>query len=558
VFAKLFDGLNDRLGYRALWAQFSSESIPGGARMAYVFGAAILGLLLIQGTTGIVLALHYAPSATSAWESVFYIETKVVAGSLIRAVHHHGASFIVIMVILHMLQVIYYQAYQKPREVTWLLGLVLMLLLLAFALTGYLLPWDERGYGATQVATGLVSLTPGLGESLRQILLGGKGYGHHTLTRFYAIHIVILPLCLLSVLALHLWSRSRHGLASRSSRGQDSEPAVAGRYWPDQVFRSFLFTCAVFALLIAYSASHPAPLMAPADPATSFPARPEWYFLPLFQLLKTDLFSGSRELLGSHALPTLLFIALMSLPFFDKQGQAQWRRKFVLGAVALTLLCAFGLAMAAHSDDRSDEQFNNETILGEHRARVARRLAAKGIPGAGAAAMMRRSAFAGEQIYRQRCAECHDGDERKAPDLKGYLSVEWVASLIKDPNHDRFFGRTKLGQEKLMEATSLKEKSRQAIAHFLLGSGSEQARSKGKSLFDKKGCGDCHGLEPDLLGDGPNLQGYGTDKWLEMTIGRPGGLLRYCESSEMPAFEDELSKDEMTAIIAWVKTLRRP
>ncbi|MDF1664171.1 MAG: cytochrome b N-terminal domain-containing protein, partial [Planctomycetota bacterium] len=152
---KVLAALNDRLQLGALSKRFSSETISGGPRFAYVFGGALVMVLGLQFATGIVLALHYSPSATSAWESVFFIETQVVLGSLIRGLHHHGASIIVVLVVAHLLQVIFYRAYRKPREVTWYLGIGLLLLLFAFALTGYLLPWDERGYGATRVATGL-------------------------------------------------------------------------------------------------------------------------------------------------------------------------------------------------------------------------------------------------------------------------------------------------------------------------------------------------------------------------------------------------------------------
>jgi ubiquinol-cytochrome c reductase cytochrome b subunit len=545
VIRRLLAGIGERLGAPNFTQKFSQETLPNGPRLAYVFGGALLLVLLFQLTTGLVLAFHYSPSGITAWESVFFIETKVVAGSLIRAMHHHGASAIVLLVLAHLLQVIFYQSYRKPRELTWFLGLMLMGLLFAFALTGYLLPWDERGYGATRVATGLISLTPFVGEPLRQVVLGGNGYGHLTLTRFYAIHVILLPLSFIAILGLHLWSRSRHGLTGRGA-------GLPSPYWPGQVFRTFLFGCIVLSVLIAFSASHPAPLTAPADPATSYPARPEWYFLPLFQLLKTDLFKGSREVLGSHGLPTALIFGLMALPFFDRQGSPAWRRKLILGAVALVLLSAFGLSIAALNDDRSDEQFKNEMVLGDERARVAMGLAKKGIPPSGALTMMRRSPWNGEKIYHQLCAECHQGAKRKAPDLKGYMSVEWVAELIKNPSHERFFGLTKLGKEKAMDAYPLKESSRRALAKYLLHIGTKEEQAKGLKIFTKKGCVDCHETHPELVSDGPNLHAYGSPGWLALTVGRPKGFMRYGERSEMPEFAGRLSKDEMAAIVKWL------
>lgn len=552
---KVLAALNDRLQLTPLSNRFSAETVSGGPRFAYVFGGALLMVLGLQFATGIVLALHYSPSATSAWESVFFIETQVVLGSLIRGLHHHGASIIVVLVVAHLLQVIFYRAYRKPREVTWYLGLGLLLLLFAFALTGYLLPWDERGYGATRVATGLISLTPGIGESLRRVALGGKGYGHLTLTRFYAIHIIVLPLCLITVLALHLYARSRHGLKGQETSSEDAPKATP--YWPGQIFRTFLFTCIVFAVLLALATLHPAPLTAPADPATSYPARPEWYFLSLFQLLKTDIFTGSREVLGSHGLPTLLLFGLMILPFFDKDGSPAWRRKLILGSVALVLLSVFGLSMAAISDDSSDEQFKNELVLGDERARVAKDLAKAGIPPEGALIMMRRSVWNGEKIFRQRCQECHEGEKREGPELKGYLTVEWVAELIKNPAHPRFYGKSKLGKEGAMEASSLKQTSREAIAKFLLKLGTEEEKAKGERLFNKKGCADCHELNPELPCEGPNLYEYGSPEWVRLSVANPKSFLRYGALSTMPAFQSELSDDEMEAVVGYLMTLRK-
>lgn len=552
---KALSAIHDRLQLSSVTERISKESIAGGPRFAYVFAGALLLVIALQFVTGVVLALHYSPSATSAWESVFFIETQVVAGSLIRGLHHHGASIIVVLVVAHLLQVIFYRAYRKPREVTWFLGLGLLLLLFAFALTGYLLPWDERGYGATRVATGLISLTPGIGESLRRVALGGKGYGHLTLTRFYAIHIIVLPLCLITVLGLHLYARSRHGLKGPAEK--PDQPMASAPYWPGQVFRTFLFTCIVFAIMLAMASLHPAPLTAPADPATSYPARPEWYFLSLFQLLKTDIFTGPREVLGSHGLPTLLLFGLMILPFFDKDGSPGWRRKLILGSVAVVLLSVFGLSMAALSDDASDEQFKNELILGDERARVAKELAKEGIPPEGALVMMRRSVWNGEKIYQQRCLECHKGEKREGPELEGYLTVEWVAELIKNPSHPRFYGKSKLGKEGAMEGYSLKQSSREALAKFLLKLGTEKERAKGERLFNKKGCADCHELNPELPCEGPNLHEYGSPAWIRLTVENPKSFLRYGTLSTMPAFRDELSDDEMDAVVGYLMTLRK-
>src|SRR5690606_22842817 len=138
----------------------ADEPIPGGPSFAYVFGSVLAFCLVLQAVTGVVLALYYSPSATDAWASVAYVEDQVSMGWFVRGLHHHGASAMVIVAGLHVVQVALFGAYKRPRELTWWVGIALLGLVLAFALTGYLLPWDQTGYWATQVATGIAGLAP--------------------------------------------------------------------------------------------------------------------------------------------------------------------------------------------------------------------------------------------------------------------------------------------------------------------------------------------------------------------------------------------------------------
>jgi ubiquinol-cytochrome c reductase cytochrome b subunit len=538
-----------RLGQASV--SWPDESAPSAARWPLALGLAILALLLLQLSSGLALALHYSPSLTSAWESVFFIETRVLGGSFLRALHHHGASAIVLLALIHALVGIATRAYRAPRELNWWLGLLLFGLIFVFALTGYLLPWDERGFGATQVATGLMALTPGIGESLRRVVLGGSGYGHLTLTRFYAVHVILLPAVLCAILTAHLALRRRLGASAVDAL--ESAPKL--RFWPDILSRGLALDLGFIALLAIYAATHPAPLMAPADPATSFPARPEWYFLPIFQLLKTPLFEGSREVLGSHGVPALVLGFLAALPWIDRKSE-RGRHRVILAIVAALLLGALSLSVYALLQDSQDEAFRNEVIKGEERRRLAFELARDGIPPAGALVMMRRSAWSGAAIFLERCASCHEGAERKAPILDGYMSEDWVAEFIKNPNEDRFYGRTKLGAAQKMAAYPLSEPKRRALARFLLELGDKADRQAGAELFEEKGCVDCHDRGRDLACQGPNLHGFGSPEWILRVIEKPDSPLCYGGDCEMPAYQSALNADQKTALLGFLASLK--
>jgi len=209
---KIRDWLDDRAGWRAVLHGALHEPVLGGASFAYVFGSVLFFLLLLQMTTGLLLAFYYSPSASDAWASVAYLEDQVTLGWLIRGLHHHGASAMVIVAGLHLLQVAVWGAYKKPRELNWVTGVILLGLLLAFALTGYLLPWDQTGYWATKVATGIAGSTPVMGDQLREAVQGGNEYGNLTLTRFFALHVLVLPALTVGLVAVHLALFRRHGV----------------------------------------------------------------------------------------------------------------------------------------------------------------------------------------------------------------------------------------------------------------------------------------------------------------------------------------------------------
>jgi ubiquinol-cytochrome c reductase cytochrome b subunit len=182
-----------RTGWSVLKRVLFLEPLPGGSRWAAAFGSLLLFAFALQVVTGVLLSMNYAPSVDSAWPSVQFIQEEVPLGAFIRALHHWGSSAMVILLLLHLLQVFVWGAYKKPRELTWMVGVLLLCCTLGLAFTGYLLPWDQKAFWATKVGLGIASTTPVIGDGLRTLLQGGPQMGNVTLTRFFSIHTYVLP-----------------------------------------------------------------------------------------------------------------------------------------------------------------------------------------------------------------------------------------------------------------------------------------------------------------------------------------------------------------------------
>src|SRR6186997_2945646 len=216
---QFLDWLDHRTGHRALAHDALFEPIPSGARFRYVTGSMLVFAFVTQTVTGLFLWMAYSPSSQTAYESVYYIQHQMTGGWLLRGIHHFMAQAMVVVMALHLLQVVWDGAYRKPREFNYWIGLILMQIVLGLGLTGYLLPWDQKGYWATNVATNLATLVPVVGKDIQQLAVGGNEYGHHTLTRFFALHAGILPALLVVFLALHIAIFRRHGITAHVRPG---------------------------------------------------------------------------------------------------------------------------------------------------------------------------------------------------------------------------------------------------------------------------------------------------------------------------------------------------
>jgi ubiquinol-cytochrome c reductase cytochrome b subunit len=601
---KLGDWLEERAGWRGWVRGALHEPVLGGASFFYVFGSVLLFLLILQFTTGILLAFYYAPSATDAWASVANIEDGITMGWLVRGLHHHGASAIVIVAGMHLMQTALWGAYKRPREVNWWTGVMLLGLLLAFALTGYLLPWDQTGYWATKVATGIAGETPLLGKQVQEAVQGGNEYGNLTLTRFYALHVFVLPALTIGLVALHLVLFRRHGVTPSWRKSKEQLRAQVQPFWPDQMFKDMVAMAIAFAALLGWTwHEHGARLDAPADPSSNFDARPEWYFRPLFQMLK--YFEGSLQTVAALGVPAVVGAVLLGLPFLDRADtRCPKRRVLPLGLLGAGIVLTGVLTVISFSDDAADEQLGERQEQAERDAARARKLAVEhGVPSAGGTAVYTTAPFhRARAIWAHECASCHEGESRKAPVIgAGYNSRAWIGAFLREPSGEAFYGRTKLGQSDSamdkVEGTDAELKALVEAIYAETGAPDVNAKlaEEGRALFDgDAGCTDCHsrkapidpiaackaaeapavdagvaapsgeaeaeaeaedGEEEEASGGtAPNLAGRGSPAYLTALIRDP--MRFYGCHNEMDAFLDVLGPDDLRLMVEWLTWLR--
>ncbi len=217
--ARLGNWLDERFGWRSVWTAIFLRKIPH-VNWFYTLGSATLFIATLQIVTGILLTIYYVPTPDHAYDSVIYITTQLPAGWFIRGLHHWGASAMIILTALHMLRVFFYGAYKYPREVTWLTGVVLLLVVVGFGFTGYLLPWDQKAYWATTVGTRIAGVAPGVGEWILRIMRGGDDLSAVTLARFFGAHVWVLPGALLTLVVIHMYLVIRLGITAVPGRDE--------------------------------------------------------------------------------------------------------------------------------------------------------------------------------------------------------------------------------------------------------------------------------------------------------------------------------------------------
>lgn len=573
----LFRWLEHRTGIENLMDHALKENIPGGSRWRYVWGSTLTFAFMVQILTGFFLWTAYSPSAQTAWPSVYYIQHEMLGGWVLRGIHHFTAQVMILLLGLHLLQVVLDGAYRAPREMNFWFGLVLLHLVLALSLTGYLLPWDQKGYWATKVATNILGIAPVFGTAVQRVLMGGPDYGHHTLTRFFALHAGVLPSLIMVLMVGHIYLFRRHGITAKEPLRKADET-----FWPEQLLKDSIACLLVMATVMALVLRHAilggdgplgAELGAPADPTEPYSAaRPEWYFLFMFQFLK--YFPSSSEVWGAIIIPNLVLVFFFLMPFI---GKSRWGHRANLTAIASLIAGVFLLTFLAIRQDRRDPRYQAAVVEAEAQARRAIVLAQspQGIPPTGGLSLLRDDPWTqGPKLFAKHCSSCHrfDGHDgtgkvlAEAPtasDLKGLASREWLTRFL-DPDHiggPECLGGTKFKKGKMVffvqkKVATYSPDDKENLKKVIMAVSAE-ASLKSQQAIDRRdaaaikagtellrkpiGCANCHRFQnddPDATA--PNLTGYGSRSWLLGMIGNPAAEGYYgARNDRMPAFHDQ-------------------
>lgn len=566
--------IEDRTGLAASVSSLSDVALEGGPHWRHVFGAALALLFLVQCLTGAALMLHYAPSVDAAWASVFFIQHKVAGGWFVRGLHAHVANAMVIIVGIHLLHVVLAGAYKKPREITWWLGLALMGLLLGLIITGYRLPWDQRTYWALKVEANITGAMPLVGDALNRILLGGADLGQSSITRLHALHVLVLPALVIAILALKVRQLRRYGLTAPTV-------AHARKERDDGFAKQLVLNLVIVAVLLIGLAvltvvTGGETLDAPAEPDRFYPARPEWFLLPLYKFRM--LLPPSLELIATAVVPAVGGLFLFALPFLDRSPERGVRKRLLfIGPVLFGVACTVVLIALSMKIDADDPEHQEQLAEAARRAERSIELAMQGVPPEGPLFMLNHDPLTrGRDVYRQYCVSCHvmdDEGERKSPDHDGFGSRAWIMSVLRQPQGEHNFAHVEHSTD-MPSQSKLGDAKLKAITEFVFSLGVEtktvgpdkgkpelpfdKALAKEGEAFFKKDCMDCHvyGEEGAFIDDGPNLTGYGSLAWVTGQIANSEHEAYYGEMAKMPRFDDQLSAHDIDMTARFLRAQR--
>jgi cytochrome b6 len=322
----------------------------------YYLGGMTLFLFVVQAFTGILLLLYYQPSETTAFESVRFIMTQVRFGWLIRSIHGWCANLVIGMAFAHLFSTFFLKSYRKPRELTWVSGMCLLFLMLAFGFSGYLLPWNTLSYFATMVGTNIAGAVPGLGPFVLRFLRGGDAVTGSTLTRFFGFHVAILPALIGPVLLIHLLLIQQQGMSvpiSVEKELREKGTKVRSiRFFPGFLLRELMGWYLALAILAGLAALVPWELGVKADPFASAPPgiQPEWYFLFMFQTLKyipAKILGFDGEVLGILTFGLGALVVLL-VPFLDRAAARGERSKIIHRAGVIVVIYILTMTAVAY------------------------------------------------------------------------------------------------------------------------------------------------------------------------------------------------------------------
>jgi ubiquinol-cytochrome c reductase cytochrome b subunit len=415
IFHQVWDWLEDRTGLPEMIGRTARHLVPPDAKWWYVFGGATLCAFMVQVVTGIALAFSYIPSAGEAYATLHFISAEAPFGHFLRGLHYYGASAMVLMVGLHMAQVFLAGAYKFPRELNWATGVLLLAFTLAMGFTGQLLRGDQNAVWTVVVAAEQAGRAPFIGQSLGHFIMGGDTVGGATFTRFFAIHVFIMPGFIFAFVGLHLWLVLRHGISEPPKAGQPVDPKTYRReyqelikkkgrpFWPDAAWRDTVF-CVTMIVVIAVLAlvSGAPPLGKPPDPSIiDATPRPDWYFMWYFAVLAL-LPHGTEQYVLVYG-PLLVGIILMGLPFIFNRGERSLRRRPWAVAVVVMIVVMIATLWLEGVDSPWSPNFTapplSASVVGATNGPV----------------------FLGGQLFHDKgCINCHligDDGGRRGPDL---------------------------------------------------------------------------------------------------------------------------------------------
>jgi ubiquinol-cytochrome c reductase cytochrome b subunit len=580
--SKLGAWIDDRTAWRTQARAWIDQPVIGGAPWASAIGASVVACFGVLAFTGVLLMTAYAPSPQTAWASVFYVEHVLSRGWIIRGLHFWAAQSLLVLAALHIAHGALAASYRKPREIAWWLTLAVLGLVVAEGITGGLLPWDQRGWWARVVEGNIIGLAPVIGGWLQAMLEGGPELGALGLTRMYALHVVVLPLIFVVVL-LARWSiTQRHGWTQGGTEVPHRQALARS---------TIVAVVVVFALFALTGWAHGAPLEGPADPLSDYPARPEWFLMPLYQLRK--LFHGPlAEFMGTSLVPAIAAAYFALLPWIDRQGRP--RAVVVYAPLAAVAAGTVALAGAAWNKDGHDKLYAKARADADRVSAAAVQLAMQGVPPAGALEMVRNDPeLRGRSLFAAHCASCHVlgdlGDPKKATasKLDGWGTTEWILAMIHDPDAPQFFG---LGPYKgKMPSVDQRPKDKPAeepwtpmvktdaekaaVAAFLASQGDEPGDpprttdaatlAQGEKIVSDR-CTTCHlyKVDGDLEGSGiaPELAHYGSIAWTRSQVANPATDQTYRDQAldpamkkHMPRFDKDLSPGDVDVVARWTR-----
>ena len=516
----------ERLGLRALTRAILEKPVGAHVGWSQTLGSVAFFLFFLQAVTGGVLALHYVPTPNDAYAAVAAMDTEVTLGWLLRSIHRWGASLMVVAVILHLARSFVHGAYKPPREATWIVGVGLFLLTLAFGYTGYLLPWDQRAYWATTVGTWIMAGIPVAGGLLVQAL-GGPEVGGATLSRFFILHILLLPAASVALLVLHLYLVQRHGVAGPPVEN----PGPPRPFYPFHAVKDLAACLVVFAILLTLAAWLGAPLEAVADPTdTTYLPKPEWYFLFLYELLK--FFAGQAVVVGTALLPLAGLSLLLMLPLLDRSEERRMLHRPLALAVGISL--AGGLLYL--------------TVLGGTSTPKPGVFLAPSGP-------VTPRILSGMALFEEKgCQSCHSiqGKGMKlAPDLYRVgvkRDAEWLSRLLTDPKSvfsSPSMVKYALAPEDLKALVGY-------VAHLDLTRGVRRVPRPmvaGGAMVYRHGCLTCHqaGGEGKQIGMAlEEMKKNRDEKWLARYLEQGGGH---------PPVPSPLPASEVPSVVAYIRGL---